>query len=352
MTGFDIVLTGATGMIGGEVLTRLLDRGARVLCLVRADDSDHAIARVKARLLISGRADLVASRRLIACESASSTAVALRLRRHGNRDCQVLHLGCDTSFKPFSGVFANNVMGFKRMMQFCKLMGARRLCVMSTAAVNVVRDAVDLDEDGSWRGDVSNEYILSKRMIEHLCRRAPCPYMIVRPSVVLSHGIQCRKMARAVLWFVRLMELMTHVPLREEAKIDIIPVGFAAEAVVGLVCRGDIPEQVIHISAGDAQSSTCRAIVDRAALVAPGLRTTRLAGECAQWGSRRTSDSRLSGRVGYYAPFVNANCTYSNEKLARVLNGDAVGLTSCDTYIADLVGQIGLREAIRESRAP
>ncbi|KST70742.1 hypothetical protein WS76_19075 [Burkholderia humptydooensis] len=53
-----IVLTGATGFIGGAVLVSLVNAGLldRVVCVVRACDRAHALARLRAAALKSGLA--------------------------------------------------------------------------------------------------------------------------------------------------------------------------------------------------------------------------------------------------------------------------------------------------------
>ncbi|MHA7205600.1 SDR family oxidoreductase, partial [Burkholderia pseudomallei] len=59
-----VVLTGATGFIGGAVLVSLVNAGLldRVVCIVRACDRAHALARLRAAALRSGLAPYWAER--------------------------------------------------------------------------------------------------------------------------------------------------------------------------------------------------------------------------------------------------------------------------------------------------
>ncbi|WP_201326112.1 SDR family oxidoreductase, partial [Burkholderia sp. E168m23] len=59
-----LVLTGATGFIGSTVLTALVNAGLleRIVCVVRAQDRGHAVARLREAALRAGLAPYWASR--------------------------------------------------------------------------------------------------------------------------------------------------------------------------------------------------------------------------------------------------------------------------------------------------
>src|SRR5262249_32636824 len=109
-----ILITGATGFIGGAALARLLMsyRDCRLLLLVRADSPSIARSRVEASI---GRfTDLaVVNEPLRHCEFVCGDLADRTVVDDGRLDevTHVLHLAANTSFRSVRGVRHTNILG-------------------------------------------------------------------------------------------------------------------------------------------------------------------------------------------------------------------------------------------------
>ena len=130
-----VLLTGATGFLGMEVLARLLERTDReVLCLVRAPDQDAAEARLDAVLATLYRDRVAVPRRA----SGRCTATSPRgLAAPGEEVDVVCHCAASISFDmPLEEAREINVEGTRSMLELARVAGARRFVHVSTAYVS------------------------------------------------------------------------------------------------------------------------------------------------------------------------------------------------------------------------
>lgn len=272
MTNSDgaVLLTGATGFVGMELLARYLERGERqVVALVRADSDRAARDRVDGvlRNLFGAGAARYAGR----VESVAGELTAPRLGMAGSRHAElakqvttIVHSAASISFAlPIKQARAINLEGTRRMLEFAGLArasgGLDRYGHVSTAYVagtHAGRFAeCDLDLGQRFR----NSYEQSKFEAEQLVRAQPeLPFTILRPSIIVGDRHSGWTAAFNVLyWPLRAFArgLFTAVPAVPSAPVDVVSVDYVADAIHELCeSEGGVGE-VYHLTAG-AHAST------------------------------------------------------------------------------------------------
>src|SRR6185503_13504517 len=161
-----ILLTGATGFLGMEVLARLLERTDRdVVCLVRARDGEAAEARLDGVLAALYRDPSPYRGRIRALPGDLTSGIAAP-------DAQidvVCHCAASISFDlPLEEAREINVEGTRAMLALARAAGARRFVHVSTAYVAGTRPG-DFGEDMLDEGlGFRNTYEQTKWEAEHL----------------------------------------------------------------------------------------------------------------------------------------------------------------------------------------
>jgi nucleoside-diphosphate-sugar epimerase len=158
----DVLVTGASGFVGGEVCAELRRRGHEVSALVRRPGSGPPGTRAV-------RGDL---------SDAGSLADAVRDARP---DC-VIHLAAEiASQRDAKRVQDVNVGGTRRLLDACRSDGGPRFVLASTVVTGDAGGAV-LDEDTEL--PVQTPYGASKQQAERLVGESGLEAVILRPSHV------------------------------------------------------------------------------------------------------------------------------------------------------------------------
>ncbi len=245
MTSEVLLLTGATGFLGQELLARLLADGTdrELLALVRAPDDAAAQARVDAILAGLGapagaveavRGELTQPH--LGLDVATQDALAARVTK-------VVHCAASVSFTlPIERAREINVVGTRRMLALARRCARlERFAYVSTAYVaGHARGAfagTDLDDGQAFR----NSYEQSKNEAEALVRAAANQLpavQVFRPSIVVGD--------RATGWTTSFN--VVYQPLRAfsrglydvlpgdlDAPVDIVSIDYVADAICALL---------------------------------------------------------------------------------------------------------------------
>lgn len=273
----DVLLTGATGFLGMELLARLLEDGdRRVWVLVRASDENAARGRMRATLssLVSDPDD--AWDRVVPVAGDLSVP-GLGLDRRSREELtervdEVIHSAASVSFSlPLRQARAVNVEGTRRVLELAEEIqrrgGLHRLAHVSTAYVAGTHRGVS-DEAGLDRGQAfHNTYERSKWEAERLVRAHAerLPIQVFRPSIVVGHELTGWTSSFNVIYTpLRAFAsgALPAVPARRSAPVDIVPVSYVARAILSLADAG--PGRTFQLAAGP-QASTVGELIDRAA---------------------------------------------------------------------------------------
>jgi nucleoside-diphosphate-sugar epimerase len=266
MTVPTILITGTTGFIGGATAAQLLLRDApgRVLLLVRGETQRQAEARARRSLVRFADADFLGPA-LRRCEVLRGDLTDPQTLADPRLDgvTHVLHLAANTSFRSVRGVRHTNILGTLALAhRMRRVPGLVRFLYVGTAYVCGDSPPRVVREDDYPRPDVRHlvEYTSSKAECELLLERtAPeLPLVIARPSVVVGHTrLGCRPSA-SIFWYYRAVDLLRLAPVPLDTRKDIVPVDYAAEALLLLLLKPDLRHLRYHVSAGEAGSVSWR----------------------------------------------------------------------------------------------
>jgi len=280
-----LLLTGATGLLGGQLLARLLLRGRDVAVLVRPSGRDTGRDRIEAILAREEEAlgsllprpvvfegDLTAP----ACGLADAEIAWLR------RGCSaVLHnaaslefVGADRAGEPWR----TNVTGTKTLLELAHRAGIAEFHHVSTAYVCGLAPGPIPEEPSSGAHGFRNDYEASKHEAERLVRSAAFLHRptFYRPAVIVGdsrtgatttyHGLMAMLQLMTVI--VRSLPAdeagFRKVPIRlamtGDEQRNMIPVDWVAEVLARLVGDPAARGRTIHMAPD--RPITIREIID------------------------------------------------------------------------------------------
>jgi nucleoside-diphosphate-sugar epimerase len=259
----NVLVTGARGLVGAEVIARLIAMGYPVVALLR---SDGPIARNDgtpiATVPYTGeypRAGEVAcvhgdvAQELLGLDRA--TYDALRATTGA-----IVHCAAITTFGKKPEVYqATNFRGTERMIDFARRDGAAPipLLYVSTAYVCGERPGVFNEEDHDLGQRLGNPYEQSKFMAEGAVRAAMkdgLPATILRPAIIVgdSRTGVIRKFD-TLYTVVRLTAagLVRSMPGDYGATLDIVPIDWVADMVVDALEQFPLARgRTLHLTSG------------------------------------------------------------------------------------------------------
>jgi long-chain acyl-CoA synthetase len=257
-----LFLTGATGMVGREVLARAVadPRFDRVACLVRPGKTESAADRLTALLAKMGAA---ADRAFAVAGDVVEPGLGLSEADRGAlADTTVaIHCAATVSFDhPLEEARKINVEGTRALLGVCRgLPKLERIDAVSTAYVagkrgDLIREG-DLDHDCGFH----NTYEQTKYESEQLLRTAELPIAIHRPSIVVGDSRTGRTGAWKVLyWPLKVIARgwLPIIPYDPEGRLDIVPVDFVADAILALSRDKEAIGRRFHLTAGPGRDAT------------------------------------------------------------------------------------------------
>ena len=263
------LLTGATGLVGGELLPRLLAAApdSTVHCLVRARDRDELARR--AAELIGGAGVPGGWVKRVRVHAGDVRTPGLGLDESSRaallRDVRsVVHAAATTRFDhELEDARRTNVGGTRHALDFARAAGARFHHV-STAYV-----------EGDRRGGFHNSYEASKAEAEALVRDAAGELhtTVYRPSIIVGDSQSGRSPHFRVLYdpFKWVIYGKTSLlPCRPEVRIDVVPVDFVCDGLLALGGRAESAGATYWLSAGAARALSIGQILERAEPIVNG----------------------------------------------------------------------------------
>ena len=226
-----VLVTGATGFLGGYLLRRLDD--VDVVALVRGPDAQ---ARLDGVPVIEG--DLITG-----------------VPRLPEDITTIVHCAASVSFTlPLEQARAINVEGTKRLLEAAAaLPSLKRFVHVSTAYVAGTHDGAfregDLDVGQGFR----NTYERTKLEAERAVRASGLPVRVVRPSIVVGESTTGWTSSFNVLYpplQALARGLVRRVPADPQAIVDVVPVDHVADVILAAMRWATGPD-TLHAVAGD-----------------------------------------------------------------------------------------------------
>jgi long-chain acyl-CoA synthetase len=271
-----ILLSGATGFVGMEILSHYLERtDRRIYALVRAEDEHDAERRIRAALLLLFGADDVYPDRVVAVPGDIEVPMLGldrgRLEWLAANIADVIHCAATVSFSlPLERSREINVEGTRRMLEFgglCQELGhLEHFAYVSTAYVAGTHEGEFTEDDLDVGQDFHNSYERSKFEAEQLVRRHAdrLPIQIFRPSIIVGEHSSGWTMSFNVLYsplkaFVR--GALPAIPADTDAPVDVVPVDYVADAVFQLANRpARRGGETYHLVAGSSATTVGRLV--------------------------------------------------------------------------------------------
>lgn len=240
-----ILVTGAAGLIGGEVCARLAGAGHKVSALVRSNPDVLANDGTPAALAEVLTGDLA--------QEALGLAPATLDRLASEIDL-ILHCAALTRFDLEEAAYrATNIDGTTRALELARRAGAGFVHV-STAYVCGERSGPICEDAPLPSGGFTNGYEASKAQAEALVRASGVPFVIARPSIVVgdSRTGAIRQFDTIYAAFKLIAEgHVRHMPVSEGATLDFVPLDHVAAGLVALVERFEAAQgEAYHLVSG------------------------------------------------------------------------------------------------------
>jgi nucleoside-diphosphate-sugar epimerase len=233
-----VLLTGATGFLGMEVLARLLEHSDRdVMCVVRADGPDAAEERLDGVLAKLYRDPSPHRERVHALPGDLTSTVETP-----DMDIDVVcHCAASIAFDlPLDEAREINVDGTRTVLELARVAGARRFVHVSTAYVSGTHEG-RFTED-MLGTEFRNTYEQTKCEAERIVGDVSgMEVAIARPSIVMGESDTGWTPAFNVLyWPLRAFArgLFAQVPARPDGRVDVVPVDYVADGIFKLIESG------------------------------------------------------------------------------------------------------------------
>jgi nucleoside-diphosphate-sugar epimerase len=313
-----LLVTGATGFLGTEVLRRLIERTDReIYAVIRAPGEDAADERLRDLLdttgvNTAGRDRVVALRGDI--ERPFPGLKAERREELAERVTDVLHIAATVSFTlPVEQSRSTTVGGTRHALEVAELCAQRgefgRFSYVSTAYVAGTHDGSFSEEDLDVGQGFRNAYELTKFEAER---------------VVRDHRLYA-------------------IPARRRTPVDVVPVTFVADAIAELVQRPDDRRDTYHLVAGPHASTVGRLVSLAAdyfgkrvpALVPPRVHM-RLIHPLILWASPPARRQAFR-KAQVFVPYFSLRLRYDNDATRRQLERRGIAVKPLEQYFDRLM---------------
>jgi long-chain acyl-CoA synthetase len=354
-----VLLTGATGFVGMELLMRYLGRTDRdVYVLVRARSDAEARARVDRTLRCLYGAQHRHGDRVVAVRGdIASPRLGLTEREMdvlAERTVEIVHGAASVSFAlGLADARAINLEGTRRMLELaarCQASkGLRRLSYISTAYVAGDHSGCFSEDDLDVGQGFRNAYEQSKLEAERLvcAQRGRLPITVMRPSIVVGERESGWTVSFNVLyWPLKAFSRGAYpaVPARAETVVDIVPVDYVADAIFALSQLREAEGATFHITAGERAGSVGE-LVELASeffarpaprLLPPSL-YRRTVHPLLLRATRDERRRRILRRSETFFPYFAAKVVYDNRRTRAALHGTGIAPPRLHAYFDRLV---------------
>jgi nucleoside-diphosphate-sugar epimerase len=179
----NIFITGGTGFLGKFVVRKLLEDGHAVHCLVRpSSDAESLLAAIPAEAqsrlqFIRGQLNRLTVEMLDGCDTVCHVAAAMK--------------------GATAALFADNVIGVRRLLKMTHAAGVRRVVLVSSLAVygtsglrkhSVLDESCPLEEQPHLRDPYTYSKLAGELVAWDAYRAGQCPLVVVRPGVIYGQG--------------------------------------------------------------------------------------------------------------------------------------------------------------------
>jgi nucleoside-diphosphate-sugar epimerase len=273
-----VLLTGATGFLGGATLAEGLDASFanRWLCIVRAEGPTQARSRLQtnlARFMGAARAQTALSKIDIVVGDIAETTTFRDPRL--SAATIILHLAAETSYRSRAKSQRVNVTGTRHMAELARTLPHLRRFVHVGTAMICGSSASQIVREEDYPSRFAShfvDYTKAKADAEVLLRDAyaDIPIVVARPSIVVGHTTLGARPSASIFWMFRAGDRLRLVADDPCGGIDVVPVDWAARVLLFLASRTRLSHRVYHLSAGIQKRTLWRDLAAAFDRVEPG----------------------------------------------------------------------------------
>lgn len=351
-----LLLTGATGFLGTELLARYLQETDReIFAVVRADDDAHAQDRIH-DTLESAFGTAAPFRGRVRALAGDMTLPGLGLDPDVAQSIagavdEIIHGAAAVSFDlDLARARAINVRGTREMLDLAALChrrgGLRRFTYISTAYVAGRHKGRFAEDDLDVGQRFRNAYEQSKFESEQLVRAAgeALPVTVVRPSIIVGDSRTGWTASFNVLyWPTRALArgAFPVLPARRRSPVDVVSVDYVADAVRVLAAMPEAAGRTYHLtsardatSIGELLALACEKLdVKAPPLIAPALYLRVLGPLLGRLQPRRRA---FLGAAATYVPYFAVRAQFDDSR-ARAALGPQVRPTPLGEYYERII---------------
>lgn len=262
-----LLVTGATGFLGGAIAAQLLEEGRveEMLLLVRAATPEEGLQRMAERLRLfevaEERIAELAERHLLLGDLGRFPSADPRLQQV----TAVINCAAVASFGDHPRIWSVNVDHTLEFARQASTWPALRRFLHVGTAMSCGMQAPSPVPEGYDVGDKAEHvvpYTESKAAAEERMRRElpDLPLVVARPSIVVGHTRLGCKPSPSIFWVFRMGLAMRMFLCAPEDRIDVIPVDYCASALLALATKKELKYARYHLSAGAEKSCSFREI--------------------------------------------------------------------------------------------
>jgi thioester reductase-like protein len=266
-----ILVTGATGFLGMQLVRELLERQPHVRLALLIRDRPGESGQQRADSFVP---EVHRSRVQVFFGDVGQPACGLDNAAYQSLSAEttrIIHCAATVRFDHSIEEARNiNVEGTRRILDFGA--GARKLrslAYVGTAYVAGERSDLVRENELAVGQRYRNSYEQTKAEAEALVRSysRSLPIVILRPSIIVGDSrTGVTSSFKMMYWPLKIYarRLWRTVPGYPDAVLDIVPVDFVSSAVARLVFDEAAPGNTVHLCAGSAGSATIQQIACRA----------------------------------------------------------------------------------------
>jgi len=255
-------ITGATGLLGTEVIARLIETTDSTLhVLVRARNNAEAANRLRSQWSDDAVLTAAVGSRIVPV-TGDITAPRLALGDEARNELigkttHVIHCAADTGVQQSKQTLWNiNVEGTRHVALLAQQMPRlERFTYVSTAYVAGTRSG-RIGEDDALATQFYSHYEASKAEAERVVRAMQLPLTVCRPGMIVGNSHTGRTRNFNTVYYVLKLMLqgkLSVLPVSRRQTVNVVPVDYVASQVAALTLHPEALGGTFHLVAPTAQ---------------------------------------------------------------------------------------------------
>lgn len=339
-----ILLTGATGLIGGEIYNKLPNK-KNVSILVRDLNESEAKKRLQIRQKgIIGNATIANDFNVIQGD-VTKPGWGLKSFEYD----LIIHCAAETSFLKSESCETTNIKAIEYLIELIQNSEKKPfLTYFSTASCHgIIKDKI-IDEKFKTNPKQFNSYTNSKRIARKLIKDKLKDFLILRPTIVMGDNVNNKKLASSIGWALYALRYFEELPFNPEAMMDFIPVSYIGDVTMKLLQKKELQNKEFFISCG---TDSCIKVKDIISTSIKVIKEKRINLNEAIVPNYKGLQKKIYDSLKFYEPFINMNIIYDNQRLVDELP-EMNKVPSLLNYLPGILDQIDEEMALSEAKNP